>query len=865
MNPPPGPPRYGPASRAAAGWWRWWCVALLLVIAVCWAPRPARAATVDDCRAELLDAAHADTVLRISSRGQPIAEAQVVTTVQVPTTWPYAGDLLLSENSDKYRHAMHCLLRDPVAPGEQAAARDKRPDEWRVHSPQVTVEAPRVKVRYETLTWLDHHGAFAVGPWTIRVGTEHWRLSLTPPTLLRGVRWERVQIDLGGLDAFEVSPTPQALDSAGIVWTGLGPPGDQDPVVAVRVVPRWQRAWTANAGTEPFLGINRGALAAWWVATSMVVVAAARRARRPPTDGEVTTLQNRSSAALTRWGLLTAVMGLALLLYTEVLEAVAPRWLGYESRWQILLGLLVGWVLLALARPRRSVVLAASLVAAAGALVAALPSLFGLPPKLTPLTSPSAGGIAALTVMTAAVQWLWLAGPVLWAWRLLREGGMLRSPATPWRLRRIGPVLAALTLLLLGWAWWAYEHQWRRISWLSDRTAPAYGSQHRLQLSHDLVNHASAIPVWSYAHTWVLTAVGIVALLRARNLEVRMPPANPTRLDCLLLALFFALVVAWRPSSYAGSQLSTGIWLVVDIAAVYGLLAVGRRWAVLTKHLEGYDAAPSLNEAMTEARRKDLIDRARRYRELIAMLRRQDEWPGEGPLSRHAVEKELSGLHRWRHAPGTGDAARPWLPSQVTVVDVALSWGPHAKWWDNARRAALLAAVFGLPGSFVMVWVAYAADEQWMTTGQNPTGVPDLVWMFVSWELTWAGAGLLLGALWRMLPGRRGPTRASSLVFTYALGIGLSVLASRLTDQALGSVALATCLMLLVLTLTGIAMDVDTFRSERRFWPSRTEQLFSIYQLRGFSVHIAYVLAQVATALTILKFFAGSDVRGLKG
>jgi Family of unknown function (DUF6185) len=112
--------------------------------------------------------------------------------------------------------------------------------------------------------------------------------------------------------------------------------------------------------------------------------------------------------------------------------------------------------------------------------------------------------------------------------------------------------------------------------------------------------------------------------------------------------------------------------------------------------------------------------------------------------------------------------------------------------------------------------------------------------------------------------GRHGPTRASSLVLTYALGVALSVLASRLTNQALGSVALATCLMLLVLTLTGIAMDVDTFRSERRYWPSRVEQLFSIYQLRGFSVHLAYLLAQVATALTILRFFAGSDVRGLK-
>jgi hypothetical protein len=41
------------------------------------------------------------------------------------------------------------------------------------------------------------------------------------------------------------------------------------------------------------------------------------------------------------------------------------------------------------------------------------------------------------------------------------------------------------------------------------------------------------------------------------------------------------------------------------------------------------------------------------------------------------------------------------------------------------------------------------------------------------------------------------------------------------------------------------------FQQERQFWPSRFALLLSIYQLRGVSAQITWLLAQVAVAVGI--------------
>ncbi|WP_086566273.1 DUF6185 family protein [Streptomyces alboverticillatus] len=849
------------------GAWRRWAALLFLGLAAWWgvSPTPANAAgpgVADDCHTAQLTEAHTDVDLRLENHARSVAEAWGLMTVRVPTAWLYAGDLLLSESSEPHRRAMRCLLRAPDTMS--------RPEEWREHSPRVSAQASWVEVQYETQFRFNNGGRFNAGPWTMDVHTEQWGLSLSPPPALRGAHWDRVRIDLGGLDASQVTPRPSGADQGHLTWSGLGRTGAAGPRVTVQVIPPWQRAWAAtSASSQPWLVANAAGMTTWWVGTSIVVILAALRARRQPAGPELTELEKSSSAALWWWGALKAVLGVMILLFyravlntADLLADKPPAWLDYSMRWPVLIGVLAGWLLVVSARPRRTVLVAATLVAAAAALVAAEPSLFGLPAPLATPTRPADAGFTALVAEVWAVQWLWLAGTALWAWTLARQGGLLRSTATPWRLRRLGPALAVLALLLLGWGEWAIERKWERVSWLANRDIAAYHTQHVASLARDMASFAAQIPTWYYTHTWVLTGLAIVALLRARDLAPTVPYASPTPLDRLLLAVFFAVVVAWRQGSYAGSQALSAFWLVLDIAALYGLLAVGKRRAVLTQHLEGCSGSPQqLCETITEAERNDLITRARRYRELTTSLRAMDQAGAESALKRHEVEKEMNRLHRRRPAPGAGGAPRSWLPLQVNVVDVALSWGPHAKWWDNARRAALLAAAFGVPGSIVMVWMAYSPQGEWMRRGLYMFGAPEMLFMFVYWELVWSGAGLVLGALWRLLPGRRGPARALSLTLAYTLLIGLGLVGNLITDQEIGNVAVGISLMLLVLTLTSLAMDADTFRSERRFWPNRVGLLLSIYQIRGFSAQVAYILMQLVAVLTILKFFSGSDAR----
>lgn len=124
------------------------------------------------------------------------------------------------------------------------------------------------------------------------------------------------------------------------------------------------------------------------------------------------------------------------------------------------------------------------------------------------------------------------------------------------------------------------------------------------------------------------------------------------------------------------------------------------------------------------------------------------------------------------------------------------------------------------------------------------------------WQIGYAAAGFLLGALWQELPGRRGPSKAIPLAVAYAAPIGLFALGNWGLDEEQTSLALAAVAMLLILTLTGVMMDLETFSGERPYWHSRLSLLRSIYQIRYISVQLAWILAQAAAIATILQYLA---------
>ncbi|MEU3878227.1 DUF6185 family protein, partial [Streptomyces sp. NPDC029704] len=383
---------------------------------------------------------HTQVQLRLENQARTVPQATGLMTVRVPAGWAYADDLLLSEESEDYRRAMRCLLRGPNTM--------QRPEEWRPHSPRVQAGASWVEVRYETLFRFRSGGHFDIGPWAMDVRNSTWGLQLSVPPALKAARWDQVEIDLGGLNTTTVTPMPATAGNGHLVWTGLHGAAGRAPVVTVKVAPPWQRAWTAiNASSEPWLVANAAGMTTWWVGTSIVLVLAALRARRQPAGPQLSELEHSSSTALWRWGVLKAVLGvMILLLYKVIVDAVdaavqrPPGWLGFAVRWPVLIGAVAGWLLVVSARPKRSVLVASSAVAAVAVAVAVAPSLLGLSPQLTGPRHPSdTGGFVVLVALAAALEWLWLVGFVVWAWHLMRQGGLLRPATRPWRLRRLGP------------------------------------------------------------------------------------------------------------------------------------------------------------------------------------------------------------------------------------------------------------------------------------------------------------------------------------------------------------------------------------------------------------------------------------------
>ncbi|WP_329120327.1 DUF6185 family protein [Streptomyces sp. NBC_01353] len=124
--------------------------------------------------------------------------------------------------------------------------------------------------------------------------------------------------------------------------------------------------------------------------------------------------------------------------------------------------------------------------------------------------------------------------------------------------------------------------------------------------------------------------------------------------------------------------------------------------------------------------------------------------------------------------------------------------------------------------------------------------------------VTWAGAGFTLGALWRALPGRRGPVRGFGLAFVYALPLLVDQLGNLLVGQPSGTGALRAAFMMLVLTVTGVLLDISTFRQERRYWPTTTGLLLSLYQMRTASAQVARLVAQVVALVTIWQQLSGN-------
>ncbi|MEU8842003.1 DUF6185 family protein [Streptomyces roseus] len=115
------------------------------------------------------------------------------------------------------------------------------------------------------------------------------------------------------------------------------------------------------------------------------------------------------------------------------------------------------------------------------------------------------------------------------------------------------------------------------------------------------------------------------------------------------------------------------------------------------------------------------------------------------------------------------------------------------------------------------------------------------------------GAAFFLGGLWRDLPGRHGQTKAVYVSVALAVPVGFQQLIAQSAGDAEQDAIAALAAFASVMTCTGLVMDLQTFQSERRYWPTNAGLVLYVYQMRFASV--AFGLAQLVALATIWKAF----------
>jgi hypothetical protein len=821
----------------------------------------------DRCARAELAGAEVSTSVRLEHDRTTFTKVVTELTVDLPGTWAPGRNLLLSEDSRGYRDALTCLT---------GAERDEpRWSEWRAEPPEVTSKGARIRLVYQAYGWVDdHESSIDVGLWRVQAHAgREWTLELQAPFALWGAWWDEVTVDPGRPGAQRAEPAPRAGEGAtALVWR----PGKVEPqsatqaegvpeelAVRISLRPPWQRDWAARSNHLLPIGLDVVGVLLWVSVVAALLLAAVRRYRQSR-SGTPTATQRRTLDNLKRWA--PTVVALQMCATTDdlVMETLEYQrlWPSFELRLVIVQVLALASVVLLLAfsgpQPRLRWVSAATAAVALTCtvwLVVLIPQVpagetYRLLEAAIALQSVSSFCVAALLSLAFAAV----------GWRLAADGRLLpRSRRFPgrdreFRIRVAGPVVLVGTLAMAMCFALAEERDWQRAGWFLDPSVLEYGEGHREDFLWQAMWSVSYLQHQILAgHTYLLTGLAVLAVMRTWHAPDALSPLHD-RADRLSILVFFTLVVALDVRNHFSNSLIEFLWIPVAMAALLGAASLLMRRSVLAEPLE-LSGRP-LSSVAGPAARSTLLDRARSYRETHAELRRLDQGMfGDVPPERKALERHLHRLHNW-DIGGAAGTAPDRLPARVSVVDAALALGPREGWWGNGVRGARFALVPGLLAAVLNVWAQWVRGEAWRTTLSELLGFPGLVCSFAVWTAAFTAAGFVLGALWRVLPGRRGAVKALPVAGAISLPAGLDELVGRFALEGASTIALPLTTMLFVLTLTAIALDLDTFAGERRYWQSRLGLLLSIYQMRYYSLQVAYLIGQIIAIITIWQFFA---------
>jgi hypothetical protein len=786
-----------------------------------------------DCRADKLKTAEVTALAEFKHRGNDFSMVTSTMDISVPAAWTHASDLLLDAHSPAYRSALACLVGKP--PQNQIEFLDY---EWRFKPVTVKADGQRVKVHYEAATWVLISSSDAVGPWVLTVSKENWRIALRPSPALKGADWDRVQVDLGGRGALTATPRP-AFGEGGtrLSWRHKEP--DQNPTVTFRppTVQYWNFITTSPEETWQVWetwGFYSASAAFWYAASGALLLVAGRRLRRSLAD-TTTPEESRALHYLRWWALLLMFLGVLVHMNDNVyrwFEHLVGWYWSYEQTVAVFVLAFLGPVLCLFgSRSKRLLFSVGGVVLGVlGWYVVSEMFEFTLLPTTDQYLS-TPGWTVAAVACTALTAVCWI-GVIAAGQRML----LIRETRIPTRMM-VAAALAAATATVL-WAYLAFDRYWERISWLADPRSPNFQMMWAEALDSWWVNFPASVLEPLLVVVSILAPLPALGVLRVCRVEQHEQGAfTPAPAEKFLLVALLAITFA--PDAYYFGFSAYALTLVLCLCTAWGVLVLGSHLSVLEQPFA--DNAP-LGRTISLTDRADVLRLARRFRELQTRLSQLSTSNlGERSAERQSIEAEIDRL----------DQA---LPAGVRPADLPFACGPMATWWGNARRGAVNACLIGLPATGVLYWVDAVKGDSWMLYAENAAGFVWIVVEILLWQVHWIVGGFFLGALWRDLPGRHGPTKALFVTLAFAIPATADFLIVQAVGgtvpQVIGQIAAFGS----VTTCTGLMMDLQTFQNERRYWPTNASLVAYVYQMRFAT--IAFFLAQLLALVTLWKTFA---------
>ena len=336
---------------------------------------------------------------------------------------------------------------------------------------------------------------------------------------------------------------------------------------------------------------------------------------------------------------------------------------------------------------------------------------------------------------------------------------------------------------------------------------------------------ASTNVAWVGLAVVALVAVGFLArhLLAVDDLG-----RTPGRREVTAVALLLALAASPPPVTWAGLDLPLGL---VTFAAV---LVVARP--------RGGEASPAATTAGPAAPREVVAD------EVVGDEVVGDEVVENGadrrvPAGRTGLLRAALAEQRAAVAVAAVDAgvssgsdtladlkrARAARPAtDLSATTEFLERGPDDGWRANARLAAWIGAAAGAVPTALFVWQATANLPERLE--YNATLY--LVVSVLGQLARWIGLAFALGALYTVLPGRRGISKATVLAATWSAGaLAAELVATWLGSASSGLWTYVSLQVLLFLVAVGAALDLAAVVRAGGTW-RRLGDLYGVHGLR---------------------------------